>query len=241
MSKSIKLLLLIALLGASVTACTGVKAAPNSEAQHAPMSTAQTGKAVELLEIELKATLEVPAELLSGEAVKLRFTLINNADTSLYVLKWYTPLEGLGGEIFRVERDGRVVPYKGPLAYRAVPTPDAYVLLDAGESVSAAVDLARAYDLTKAGEYTIGFISPRISHVARTEAEMAKTMDDLGPVQIPSNWISVKITSSSDLSVRRTPTEAAERPYRAKQTRSWVPSRGGDRAVERCSIIVCRF
>jgi hypothetical protein len=56
------------------------------------------------------------------------------------------------------------------------------------------VDLATAYDFSKAGEYTIEFLSPSISHVARTEAEMAKTVDDLGPVQIRSNRVTVKIT-----------------------------------------------
>jgi hypothetical protein len=156
------------------------------------------GETVEPPETQLEAILEVPATLPGGEAVNLRFTLINNTDTRLYVLKWFTPLEGLGGEIFRVEREGQVIPYEGPLASRAVPTPDAYVSLDAGESVSAEVDLATAYDFSKAGEYTIEFLSPSISHVARTEAQMAKTMDDLRPVQIPSNVVTIEIGGSSD-------------------------------------------
>ena len=145
---------------------------------------------------ELEATIEVPATLSSGEAVNLRFTLANNTDTSLYVLKWYTPLEGIAGEIFRVERDGQTIPYQGMLAKRAAPSPADYVLLEPGESVSAEVDLARAYDFSSAGEYTIEFVSPSISHVARTEAEMAKTVDDLGPVQIPSNRATTKIGGS---------------------------------------------
>ena len=123
----------------------------------------------------------------------------------MYVLKWYTPLEGVGGEIFRVERDGQPIPYEGPLAMRGDPTPDGYVFVDAGASVSATVDLAafHAYDFSEPGAYTITFISPRISHLAGTEAEMAKTVDDLGPVQITSNRVTVKIapapgTSSAD-------------------------------------------
>lgn len=189
--KRIKELLTIVLLAISLIGCTTVQAVPGTTPQAVPSPTAQDTPS----EIELEALLEIPATLPSGEAVNLGFTLTNNADTSLYVLKWFTPLEGLGGEIFCVERDGQVVPYKGPLASRTVPTPEAYVLLDAGESLSAEVDLATAYDFSKAGEYTIEFLSPSISHVARTEAEMAKTLDDLGPVQIPSNWVSVKITS----------------------------------------------
>jgi hypothetical protein len=151
------------------------------------------GETVEPPETELEATLQVPATLPGGEAVNLRFTLINNTDTRLYVLKWYTPLEGIAGEIFRAERDGQAIPYEGPLVSRGDPPPDAYVLLRPGESVSAEVDLATAYDFSKAGEYTIDFLSPSISHIARTEAEMAETVDDLGPVQIPSNRVTIEL------------------------------------------------
>lgn len=155
------------------------------------------GETVEPPKTELKAVLEVPATLPSGEAVNLRFTLVNNTDSELYVLKWYTPLEGIAGEIFRIEREGEVIPYEGILASRGDPTPDAYVLLGPGESVSAEVDLATAYDFSKAGEYTIEFLSPSISHIARTEAEMAKTVDDLGPVAMPSYQVTVTILEDS--------------------------------------------
>ncbi len=185
----VKGILTIAILAVALVACTTVDATTGTESQAGPSSaTAGTPS-----EMDLEAVLEVPAPLPGGEAVNLRFTLINNTDTRLYVLKWYTPLEGIAGEIFRVERDGQVVPYEGILAYRGDPPADAYVLLDAGESVSATVDLAAAYDFSKAGEYTIRFLSPSISHVASTESELAKTVDDLGPVAMPSNEVSVTI------------------------------------------------
>jgi hypothetical protein len=189
--------MLVALLAGPLVACTAVKDATKSGPPALLRTTTVPGETVEPSETELRAIIEVPATLPSGEAVNLRFTLTNNTDTRLYVLEWYTPLEGLAGEIFRVERDGQVIPYQGILAYRDAPPPDAYVLLDAGESVSAEVDLATAYDFSEAGEYTIAFISPRISHIARSETEMAKTVDDLGPVQIPSNRVTVEIGGSS--------------------------------------------
>jgi peptidyl-Lys metalloendopeptidase len=165
------------------------------------------GETVEPPESELKATIALPATLPSGQTVKLQFTLTNNSDEELYVLTWYTPLEGIAGEIFRVERDGELVPYQGILAKRGDPSPDAYILIGAGESVSAEVDLATAYDFSKAGEYTIEFLSPSISHVARTEAEMAKTVDDLSPVQIPSNRVTIEIGGSSGETVEPPETE----------------------------------
>lgn len=187
--KRIKELLTIAMLAVVLVACTTVDATPGAESQVVPSSPTQVTPS----EIELEAVLEVPATLPSGEAVNLRFTLINNTDTRLYVLKWYTPLEGLGGEIFRVERDGQAVPYTGILAMRGDPTPEGYQPLEAGQSASAEVDLATSFDFSQPGEYTIEFLSPRISHVARSEAEMARSVDDLGPVAMPSNQVSVKI------------------------------------------------
>ena len=136
-----------------------------------------------------RATLEVPPQASSSESTQLRFTLVNESDAKLYLLRWYTPLEGIAGEIFSVKRDGELLPYQGILASRLPPTPDDYVALDAGASVSVVVDLAEGYDLSKPGEYSVKFLSPRISHVARSEDEMATTMEELGPVQIPCHEI----------------------------------------------------
>jgi hypothetical protein len=142
---------------------------------------------------KLEAELQVPASLPNGDDVKLNFSLTNNSDEPVYLLKWFTPLEGIGGDIFRIRRDGQLVPYQGILASRSDPTPDAYVFLEAGETVSAEVDLAEAYDFSDDGTYTITFISPRISHLAKTESEMAAKLEALGPVEIPANEVSVTI------------------------------------------------
>ena len=152
-----------------------------------------TAPAVDLPEAELSATLEAPSLLPNGEVVRLQFTLTNHSPERLYVLDWYTPLEGIFGEIFRVARDGQPIAYEGPLVMRGNPLPENYVLLEPGASVSAEVDLATVYDFSQAGEYTIEFLSPRISHVARTEADLAQTVDDLGPVRMPSNRVTIRI------------------------------------------------
>jgi len=173
----------------------------------APTPTAPAGDPPQA---ELSATLEAPSSLPNGEVVQLQFTLTNHSTERMYVLTWYTPLEGIFGEIFRVERDGQAIPYEGPLVMRGDPLPENYVLLEPGASVSAEVDLATAYDFSQAGEYTIEFVSPRISHVAKTESEFAASVDDLGPVEIPCSPLSLKIAGASASPVRRTTAEAAE-------------------------------
>lgn len=157
----------------------------------------------------LYARLETPQSLPMGEPVKVQFFLVNDSDEDLYVLNWFTPLEGLGGDIFRVRRDGETVPYQGPLAERAEPTPEAYTLIEAGETVWVEADLTRtrAYDFSVPGNYTIDFNSPGFSHIAKSEADMASTYDELGPIEIPSNEVSVTIAgddrSSADIEAAR--------------------------------------
>ncbi|MGD1992514.1 MAG: hypothetical protein PVI59_04900 [Anaerolineae bacterium] len=158
---------------------------------------ASSGAAGEHTQSDLEAVLQSPSTLSTREPVEVEFTLINHTETGLYVLTWYMPLEGIAGEIFRVERDGQPIPYEGLLASRGVPTPEDYVFLEPGGSASATVDLATVYDFSEPGQYTIAFISPRISHVATAEDEMAASMDDLGPVEIASDSIVVEIQDSA--------------------------------------------
>lgn len=141
----------------------------------------------------LRAWLEAPASLAAGEPVKVQFSLMNETESDLYLLNWFTPLEGLGGEIFRVTRDGQRIRYQGPLASRGDPTPEAYTLVAAGGMAQVEVDLTLAYDFSRPGTYTIEFISPSLCHVARLAEEMAQSMGELGPVDIPSNTITVAI------------------------------------------------
>lgn len=144
-------------------------------------------------ETGLFAHLEMPELLVMGEKINLKFILTNESEVPLYLLSWYTPLEGIGGEIFRVTYNGQPVPYEGILVSRADPAADSYVLLYPDESTSAVVDLGGAFDFSKIGEYRIEFLSPRISHLALSEAEMASTMEELGPVEIPSNAVVVEL------------------------------------------------
>ena len=145
----------------------------------------------------LVASLDLPDTIPANKPVTLKFTLQNRSDKALYFLKWYTPLEGISGKIFRVERDGQAIPYEGILAMRAAPSSEAYIHLEPGESVSAEVDLANAYDFSQPGKYKIAFLSPNISHIAYSQTEMAKSVDELHPVSISSNEVSVEIVEDS--------------------------------------------
>jgi heat shock protein HslJ len=146
-------------------------------------------------ESALIATIEAQESISSREAVNVRFTLTNTSSEGLFVLKWFTPLEGIAGDIFSVQRDGADLPYVGRMVKRAPPVPDDYVWIDSGGSISAVVDLAEGYDFSKAGTYTLQFLSPRLSHTAKTQGEQADSLDDLQMVLIPSDPVTVSVRS----------------------------------------------
>jgi hypothetical protein len=149
----------------------------------------------------------------SGEPIMVYFLLENHTQQGLYLLKWYTPLEGIAGDIFEVTRDGQTIPYQGPLASRAAPTPDSYVFVEPDKGVTAEVDIAEAYDFSQLGTYTIKFRAPRISHLAQSESDMQISLDELGPVSISSNEVTLEVVAPSAGSlqpIRRTTEQAGE-------------------------------
>jgi heat shock protein HslJ len=148
-------------------------------------------------ESALIATIEAQEALPTGAVVKVRFTLTNISSGGFYVLKWFTPLEGLAGDIFRVQRDGVDLAYRGKLVKRGSPISEDYVWIDAGGSISAEVDLAQGYDFSQTGQYTVQFRSPRLSHSAKTSGEQADSVDELEMIWISSSPVSVMIGNPS--------------------------------------------
>jgi heat shock protein HslJ len=145
----------------------------------------------------LIATIEAQESLSTGGIVKVRFTLTNTSSEGLFVLKWFTPLEGLAGDIFRVQRDGVDLRYAGKMVKRGSPISEDYVWIAAGGSISAEVDLANGYDFSQDGQYTLEFRSPRLSHTAKTSEEQVDSVDELEMIRIPSEPISVTIGGRS--------------------------------------------
>jgi peptidyl-Lys metalloendopeptidase len=146
----------------------------------------------------LEANLGVKEEISRGEAVSVQFTLTNRSAEELLVLDWYTPIEGLAGDIFSVERDGQPVPYQGIMAKRGVPQAHEFMTIKPGEAVSAEIDLAEGYDLSLPGDYSIAYRSPPVSQAVSNFDALAKGLEDLGPVQIPSNTVTVRIVGTDE-------------------------------------------
>ncbi len=102
----------------------------------------------------------------SAEPVKLRFELTNEGDKDLYVLKWYTPLEGLNSDCLKVVRNDKgKVKYDGPMIKRGNPGPDDYILVPAGKSVSADVNVSESYAVSKPADYQVELNIQALEHL----------------------------------------------------------------------------
>jgi hypothetical protein len=93
----------------------------------------------------------------SDNGLIILFSMTNVSEEDLYVLSYNTPLRGIEADLFRVELDGASLPYMGILPYRIGPLPEDWILIGAGETVSAKVDLSSSYTMTSAGSYYIAY------------------------------------------------------------------------------------
>lgn len=103
----------------------------------------------------LSCHLSVTSPLQQGLPVIAELTLHNRFATSVQVLSYFTPFEGILGEIFEIRARGQLLPYAGPMVKRAAPGAEDWFVLEAGQELSATVDLSNAWDLTGAGDYQL--------------------------------------------------------------------------------------
>lgn len=96
--------------------------------------------------------------------VQLLFELTNNNDCDVYVLNWHTPLEGMYNRFLKVTVGGTDVPYRGIMVKRGPPSAESYVLVAAGETVRASVDIREGYSTETCGRYSV-LLSTRLMDV----------------------------------------------------------------------------
>ena len=92
-----------------------------------------------------------------SDDVRVEVTLANTGLSPQYILKWHTPVEGVDGPLFEVQRDGQPVRYLGIEAKRPAPGPNDYVRLEPGASISTVVELSALYEMHVTGSYTLRY------------------------------------------------------------------------------------
>jgi hypothetical protein len=127
-----------------------------------------------------------------GGPIVVTFRLSNAGDRDVWVLNWYTPLEGIKGRIFDVTCSGESVAYEGRLMKRGDPTAEDYIRVAAGDSAVADVDLAQAYPLRGCDPCVVRFTG-RLIDVVWDPQHLPRPRDHHQPVSIDGNRVSFRI------------------------------------------------
>jgi len=93
---------------------------------------------------------------------QLLFSLTNESDQTLSILKWHTPFDDFKGDMFQVECAGKKAPYLGAVYKRGIPAIGDFLILGPGKTIERAVDFAEHYDMPDAGHYNVQFRQHRM-------------------------------------------------------------------------------
>ena len=143
---------------------------------------------------ELVCRLTAPARVTAGGPVEITFTVTNRSAAAVSILRWYTPLEGVRGDIFRVTRGRRGLPYEGPMMKRGDPAAGDYVEIPAGKSVTGTADLSAAYRFRAPGTYRVSF-TRGLSDVVRAGARLPRPRDAHRPRKLSCSPIAIEVTA----------------------------------------------
>ena len=136
----------------------------------------------------------------SLSAVACTFEFLNVAGDDYYLLKRNTPLEGLLSPFIAVSHEGRRLEYEGIFIHRGPPTKDEYILLKAGQKVSATVQINEAFALMNDDIYTVQYIKPLIvlnnDEITEVYASKVAYIYLEGPVSLPSTQDAVQSEGS---------------------------------------------
>ena len=98
--------------------------------------------------------------VISLGADKVEVTVTNTSSKTLRIPKWQLPIDVQRSNLFRITRDGLEVGFEGAMIKRGVPSAEDFAILRAGRSYRSVVALGTAYDLSKAGHYTVTYATP---------------------------------------------------------------------------------
>jgi len=103
--------------------------------------------------------LGVAEDVHKGGLIIVELSINNPTSENIEVLQYFTPLEGILGEVFTVEFQGEPLDYLGPMVKRKPPTEEDWLPINANETLTAKIDISPYWDMSEAGEYTLNLTS----------------------------------------------------------------------------------
>ena len=98
-----------------------------------------------------------PGSYKNHEEAHLVFEITNLTGSTIHILKWNTPLEGLKTPCLDVRSGNKTVDYDGIMIKRGTPQEQDYFTLAPDQTVSNKIDLTEAYDISKPGAVSVNF------------------------------------------------------------------------------------
>ena len=133
------------------------------------------------------------------ESVPVNVSIRNDGKTSIRILRWLTPFDGVKDDLFAVTIDGKSVEYIGPDYKRPAPTEKDYITLEAGESFQTTVDLAGYYDLSQTGFYQVSYQAETVEGETNPSLMTAKSEQ---PEALRSEVIQTWVTGTRHENIR---------------------------------------
>lgn len=127
----------------------------------------------------------------------LRYTITNESENSISVLKWHTPLEGFNSNMFRIKKGRRLAVYLGRTVKRGIPTQKDYLTIEPRDSVSVEFDIVEYYDISKAGDYSVEF-RPTLLDYGPEEPKDLAAKGKLIPKTVRSNVVSFRLLENRE-------------------------------------------
>ncbi len=122
--------------------------------------TINTAQAFEKLPEGIHVTISMEkTHLKNTDSVLIKTTFHNTTQSDIKFLKWNTPLEGrFHADFFSVQNiQQQAIQYTGKLLKRLPAQANDFITIKAEESISKTLDLSSAYQLEKAGDYTVSY------------------------------------------------------------------------------------
>lgn len=121
----------------------------------------------------------------AGHSSRLVFHVENRSDKPVSVLTWNTPLEKeLSADVFEVSLNGQLMAYQGRKVKRGTPQAEDYIRIPTGGRIETVVDIARYYDMSQSGRYTVLYRPDEIGGVTRLNQQTPVSMEQRSLVLI---------------------------------------------------------
>lgn len=133
----------------------------------------------------------------SGFSGQVEVTVTNTSRKTVRVPRWELPASTPDANVFAISVDGEAVQYEGRMIKRGVPAAKDFVVLRPGQSHTAKVDLARAYDFSRTGQYTVSYVAP-LQFASTSDGAMLKQANGV-PMAAQSAPLQVWVNGSDKL------------------------------------------